>query len=435
LRVTTNSIEDCLIFVDESHYGSTKQAVLTKFLERNGVDWKNTQELEEKNIYIVSISATPLKELHSDLARCKNKVVLVPTPQYVGVSEFYHNDLINNASKNDFVLNTNGLSYPIIDYIREAYNRMDNQNGKKGVIIIRATRKKLPIIENDSFVRNNFKLVHLNAKKGRIDYKKVNDEIKIMFSSYNNEFEKPIIVLIQGAYRAGMTIEPKDKDLIYMVYDNSQEPTATLQGLMGRMCGYRTSIDKTLKTKFYVNLEQAVQYAEWVDNGMDIESTPAPLDWVEVSSTEESSFTKLSSKPVKVLKLSLNEEAFIEITEINKDTEKLNKLQTFVGKLINENFNYIGEIYLKESYSESVVKRYIDTDGVPSYRPQANKMFQLKENGRTQLDPTIDLGKRYVHLGLDHSQKKLTVLMGEIVLLARRMDNSRFIEEHKNTLL
>jgi hypothetical protein len=435
LRATTNSITNSLIFVDESHYGSTKQAVLTKFLERNGVDWKNTQELEEKNIYIVSISATPLKELHSDLAHCKNKVVLVPTPQYIGVSEFYHHDLINKASKSDFVLDSQTLSYPIINYIRDAYDRMEDKNGKKGVIIIRATRKKSPVIETDSFVKENFKLVHLNAKKGRIDYKKVNDEIKIMYSNYDNKPEKPIIVLIQGAYRAGMTIEPKDKDLTYMVYDNSQETTATLQGLMGRMCGYRTSIDDALKTKFYVNLEQAVQYAEWVDNGMDIESTPAPMEWVEVTSTEDSSFTKLSTKPVKVLKLTLNEEVFGKITEINQDSEKLNKLEKLIGKLINEPFNYIGEIYLKETYSPSVVKRYIDTDGVPSYRPQANKMFQQKENGRTQIDPNMDLGKRYVHLGLDYPQKRLTVLMGEIILLSRKMDNSRFIEEHKNTSL
>jgi hypothetical protein len=434
LRVTEHSLENCLIFVDESHYGSTKEAVLTKFLHKNGVNWKNTNELEEKNIYIVSISATPIKELHSDLARCKNRVVLLPTEKYVGVREFYQKDLINEASKDDFSVNQDNF-IPIIEYIQDAYERMKDQNGKKGVIIIRATKKKVKVIEDNQFVKDNFKLVHLNAKKGRIDYTRVNDEIKIMFSNYNQVPEKPIIVLIQGAYRAGMTIDPKDKDLIYMVYDNSQELTATLQGLLGRMCGYRNTSENAWVTKFYVNLNQAEQYSDWIDNGMKVEFTPAPMQWVQVENTEEVNYTKISTKAVQVIKLPLDDKTLDNIKSADFSEKRLFELETIVSKLINQPFNYIGETYLRDGYKESVVNRYIKTESVPTYRPSANKMFREKENGRTQLDPDLDLGKKYIHLGLDHGTKQLTVLMGEIILIGRKMDTSRFIEEHKNTLI
>jgi hypothetical protein len=137
------NLSNSLIFIDESHFGSGKTNVLTKFLEENGVDWKNTKALKDNNIYIVSVSATPFDEIISDIADCKTIVELRTNKKYVGVSEYLYNDCIINTSNKDL---------QVVEYIKESYDRI-KLNDNKGVLII---RKDSEDFKNIEFIRNNF---------------------------------------------------------------------------------------------------------------------------------------------------------------------------------------------------------------------------------------------------------------------------------------
>ena len=117
-------LDNSLIFIDESHYGSNEKNILTQFLVKHGVDWKNTEDLIKRNIYIVSVSATPFDELISDRIQSKKMVELDTDDEYVGVSNYLKNDVIFDADKDD--ITEDGA---IFDYIMDAHWRM--QDSKK----------------------------------------------------------------------------------------------------------------------------------------------------------------------------------------------------------------------------------------------------------------------------------------------------------------
>ena len=88
---------------------------------KHGVDWKNTNELIKRNIYIVSVSATPFDELVSDRIQSKKMVELDTDSTYVGVSNYLNKDVVFNADKDD--IQDDGA---IFDYIMDADWRMED---------------------------------------------------------------------------------------------------------------------------------------------------------------------------------------------------------------------------------------------------------------------------------------------------------------------
>ena len=266
------NIDNTLIFIDESHYGSNEKNILTKFLVKHGIDWKDTNELIKRNIYIVSISATPFDELVSDTVNCKKTIELNTDDNYVGVTEYLKNDLIFDTEKHD--ITEDGR---IFDLIMDAHHRMLD-NDEDGAIIIR-TRNTETIIENQ-YVQTHFDVFEMTSSGTKIEYAKFNHMLNAMYEnnvSYKRRKEalakfgveiespttKPLIVIIKGAFRAGITIDSRFKDMIYMVYDSSVKADTTAQALLGRMCGYRSSKDKITNTYFYINKNHANMYSQW----------------------------------------------------------------------------------------------------------------------------------------------------------------------------
>src|SRR5690606_9803101 len=180
---------------------------------------------------------TPFDEIVSDIADCKTIVELETNDLYIGVSEYLESGCIIGASKNDFKEDKKTNKIPIIQYIKEAHEKI-KENDNRGVLFIRTRDTK---IKNNQFIKDNFKTIELDAKRGGyIDYDLVYNDIQSMIDSISgSQTNKPIIFFVKGAYRSGITLNQEHKDYVYLVYDNSSKAEATAQGLLGRMCGYR----------------------------------------------------------------------------------------------------------------------------------------------------------------------------------------------------
>ena len=243
-------INNAVIFIDEAHYGSGDKNILSKFLYQQGIDWKDTNDLIKRNIYIVSVSATPFDEIVSDTKEVKSIVELKPSKEYVGVSEYLYNGLVMDAEKDD--IEEEGQ---IFDYINDAHQRMVD-NGEAGVIIIRT--RKFNIIEADPYITKDFDIYEMYSSGSNIEYETFNEMARDLIdkNEYNKKvskmkassavvgglpkmYVKPLIVLIKGAFRAGITLDARLKDYIYMIYDYSLKADTTAQALLGRLCGYR----------------------------------------------------------------------------------------------------------------------------------------------------------------------------------------------------
>ena len=332
-------------------------------MEFNNVNWRNDNNiLKKKKIHIVSVSATPFSEIDSDTALVKNITYLKTEYNYYGVSEFFGRSLIYPVKDSDFkplkkqnILFGTIENKNIVTYIKDAYNRIKDKNDYRGILIIRNKRNN-KIIENDSFIKDNFKIIHFYGQElNGLDFKKLIGDIKLMTApSPHEEDKKPLLILIKGAFKAGITIPQSYKDLIFMVYDGAKDIHARSQGLLGRMCGYRTNDNNINNTYFYVNEENAQMYAKWENNNFSRELTPGNNSWTIMDSVinKDCSDITLSYDLEKCIEFEITTEEFLDYEKEYKKTDTSNK--EFISKWLSqkrkidiyENVDYTGECYL-----------------------------------------------------------------------------------------
>lgn len=410
-------INNSVIFIDECHYGSNESNILTKFLVKNGIDWKNQNTLISRNIYIVSISATPFDEIISDTADCKRCIELKTDKEYVGVTDFVDNGLIHSGKFNDIVGS-------VTFHLADALEQMKKDN-VCGVCFVRT--RDFAGFENDDFVNYNFDIHEMYSNGTKIEYDKLNDRINqlVADNKHNKKYEgvtlpfllkqrkeiKPLLVLIKGAFRAGITLKAEHKDYIYMVYDYSLKSAATAQALLGRLCGYRHS-DAELKTHFYINQRQADMYSDWEQDFSNKNNVPCDkVQWVWTDGTFTGNDCEFSSKSCGNFEIELTDEEIISIYNISKNRKTGRKTMNrflkdfFLKKGIDAPYDYLHEYAIKgkNNYKESSQLRRFDSFSpdlmVYEFRPSKMKDF-MDETGRDFLTAD-DLGKRCVSVVLD----------------------------------
>jgi len=452
LRKNNIQLSNCLIFIDESHFGSNKTNVLTKFLEENGIDWKNNKILKEKQIYIVSVSATPFDEVVSDIVKCKAIVVLKTNDMYIGVTEYIENDCILPANRCDFKLDKETNKIPIIEYIIESHSKIINNNNK-GVLFIRTRDTK---IKNHSFIKDNFKVVELDTHKGSsIDYNLAYNDIQAMIdATYGSQTNKPIIFFVKGAFKAGITLNSSHKDYVFMVYDNCIKSETTAQGLLGRMCGYRKNKDDFKKTMFYINKQHAEDYSEWEKDFTDRSNVPSEKTWRWVDSDYNDTQTeiKIATKCNRNFTIQLSDEQIKRFVNasLNKDVKNKEFSKNELRLLLPSfNFDYFGESYIsgKNAFSQSVIEKWFTNfnidDYCNSYRPDS---YFKQTNNREELSIKDDLGKIICHLVLDtevliddndniyiQGNKRLLVYHGILCKKAKIKNNTNRVKTHFTT--
>ena len=332
-------LNNSLIFIDECHYGSKEKNILTKFLYKHKVNWRDESFLISRNIYMVSVSATPFSEIISDKGGYKKCIELKTNDGYIGVSQYIENGNIHCGEFKDAV---GEVTYALADALEDM-----EKNDEIGVCIVRT--RKFDEMKEDLFVSHNFDIFEMYAAGSKIEYDKlaaILDEIASA-NAFNKKFEgvsskfltaqkivrKPLLVLIKGAYRAGVTISPKHKDLIYMVYDYSKLSAATAQAMLGRMCGYRAN-GTELKTQFYVNDGMAEMYSNWEKDFSNRDNVPCDKtkqEWLDFDDMKNGEiYTSLASKTRGNFTIDLSDEEIEyldEETEEKKTSKLLSKLQ------------------------------------------------------------------------------------------------------------
>ena len=459
------NIDNTLIFIDESHYGSNEKNILTKFLVKHGIDWKDTNELIKRNIYIVSISATPFDELISDTVNCKKTIELNTDDNYVGVTEYLKNDLIFDTEKYD--ITEDGR---IFDLIMDAHHRMLD-NDEDGAIIIR-TRNTETIIENQ-YVQTHFDVFEMTSNGTKIEYAKFNHMLNVMYEnnvSYKRRKEalakfgvevespttKPLIVIIKGAFRAGITIDSRFKDMIYMVYDSSVKADTTAQALLGRMCGYRSSKDKITNTYFYINKNHANMYSQWEGDFQNKNLIPCDkcvFEWTDNGYKGDDVI--FGSRSCGNFALDLNDNDILDIFTKCKSKRNRNKIvEPIIAELLKKNnyhinYDYIGEVHTsgKNNYAKSSQEKRFDSFSTDSlvfqFRPEKIKKF-VEETNRDYITKD-DLGKKCISLVLDATinengkeitiggNKRLLVYYVEVGQKRRVFSRKNQYKAHKDT--
>ena len=416
-------INNSIIFIDEAHYGSNDKNILSKFLYKQGIDWKDTNELIKRNIYIVSVSATPFDEIVSDTKEVKNIIELKPTKSYVGVSEFLKKGLIIDAEKDDIEEDGN-----IFDYINDAHQRMYN-NGEAGIIIIRT--RKFNVIKSDPYIMKNFDIHEMYSSGSNIEYNVFNDIVKSIIdrNEYNKKiatmkkssavagpmpkmYVKPLIVLIKGAFRAGITLDSRLKDYIYMIYDYSAKADTTAQALLGRLCGYRSKKSNITNTYMYINKKFADMYSNWENDFQNRDIVPCSKTTFEwIPNDVKNPMAQIGTKSRGNIAIDLSDSEIREIYQYASQTKnrvgymKLALPIILKRHNIDLDYDYVGEAVLsgKNRYTKaSQIKRFesfSDDSLVYQFRPYKIKDFVLETNRDFLTDD--DLGKTAVFVVLD----------------------------------
>lgn len=417
------NIDNSLIFIDEAHYGSNEKNILSKFLYQHEIDWKDTNELIKRNIYIVSVSATPFDEIVSDTKTVKNIVELKPSKEYVGVSEFIKKGQVIDADKDD--IEEDGA---IFDYISDAYQRMKDDN-VAGVIIIRT--RKFEVIKSDPFVTSRFDIHEMYSSGSNIEYDVFNEMARELIdkNEYNKKIDKltpssaiigglpktpvkPLLVLIKGAFRAGITLDTRLKDYVYMIYDYSLKADTTAQALLGRLCGYRDRKAIVNNTYIYVNKKFADMYSVWENdfqNRTVVPCSKTTFEWIP--NNVKNPMAKIGTKPRGNIAIKLNDNEIREIYQYGKQVKnRVGYMKQALPAILKKHkvkldYDYVGEAVIggKNNYTRaSQIKRFesfTDDSLVYQFRPYKIKEF-IADTNRDYLTDD-DLGKSAVFVVLD----------------------------------
>lgn len=250
------SLKNTLIFIDESHYG-TKQYKnqLSTFLYNNGVNYmKNDNSMVKNNAYILSVSATPDKEIANDDGYTKAIVELKVGEEYKGFEEFDKNGQVETVNKNIFTDENTCYNFfinQVLPYLDECKNK-----GKKKYVIMRYVKKKFNV---EQLLGEKFQILYLD-QQGRqsINYDSMTSKISEV-CTYNTT-DKYLLILIKNAFRQGDRIKDVYKCMggcVIDYCDAKDNVEATIQGLLGRFSGYYKDEHKDgwVDVKFFISQE------------------------------------------------------------------------------------------------------------------------------------------------------------------------------------
>ena len=241
--------ERTLIIHDESHMAQSKNNIPYKrFYKENGLSGAllgDFRVLAEKDIYILGISATPFSEIVSnkkvemDTWTTEERGIIIQEGNELGVKRFHF-----MTPGTDYIGVTDLLRCGAIQFTADPISADGCE--RIGAILREGKAKydKKYIVIRTHCAGKDADVMQTLASSNGYDYRSVFGHAKnAQGTKIGLEFmeEAPFrgcVIHICGRFRMGQVVP---KQHIAMVYEQSKKPNADtiLQGLVGRMCGYR----------------------------------------------------------------------------------------------------------------------------------------------------------------------------------------------------
>jgi hypothetical protein len=226
------NITNALIIVDESHLVLTKSQKLHEFLGRHGItmDGRPTV-LEEKNAYVLSVDATPYSEeaalYHKETPYAKHVEMLVPGDGYVGLNDYSVVDLIDSTF--DLTTVDGGARFTtLLSEHPNKYALMRLSTGKKADVVETEVRRICAAI--------GARVLCFTADKTEVDISRPTEATGL--PCLEDAPTVTTVVLLCGRLRAGKVVPKQHIAFVWEGAKNSKTD-ALVQGLAGRMCGYK----------------------------------------------------------------------------------------------------------------------------------------------------------------------------------------------------
>lgn len=424
-----------LFIIDESHYATQKKTnIVNKFLKMMGVNFMKCDEtMNATNSYILSVSATPWKELANDIYHRKPVVCLQVTDDYKGFKDFDENGQIE-LLEDKTILKDRGechrfFSEEVYDYLVE----LKRKTNRKHYCIVRSVGNGNIEIDRDC-TGNKYHIIYVVQKGNQpINYKEMYDKIESICINETEEKNKFLLIVIKGAFRMGNVIEPKSKDYCGVCFDYSDSKDnveTTEQSLLGRFSGYinERMKDAWKNTKFYISKK----HYEMIKNRYE----------EEMNYKRMTPYTKKISKDVygqgyetfkgyrpNIDLLKKNKPIFFEITSFFNENPKWYELLSKKPTQVNDyTYERNGKIEIKNGVLDDIVTEiinffpeipnkyitgYVDENGKKTFNGGNRRVPTFNDNLR--LIDAIDNGKRNGQLNNPDNYgcivKKATIIM------------------------
>ena len=225
----TMDITNSLVVVEESHLDQTQGQEMDCFLKKHGLTMDgNPSTLTAKNAYIISVDATPYSELaaltHKETPFAKHVETLVPGAGYFGLADYKYAGLMHET----FDISTNmgkfaELFTPHLASPKWAVIRLIASKGQNQEKAIKAIARA-----------HGFNVLYNTTEPG---------EPQVEIRALKHAPLVNTIVIIRGRLRAGKVVPKKHISFVWEGAKSSKTDSL-VQGLPGRMCGYKFGASK-----------------------------------------------------------------------------------------------------------------------------------------------------------------------------------------------
>ena len=248
LKKYSGPTREVLWIWEESHYAQTIGQCPDKFLRNIGISADGDfTDLEEKDNYVVSVSATPFSELSDAHHHVQSKAVsyMRPGAGYTSVKDIRDSGRIRHFESVAIGL-TDALSLPRTSP-KYAIVRITNKNEETVKAIVKANGWKCAVFDS------------VSTGQEKLEGERV-------WNGMKNAPEVNTAILLRGKCRMGKNVEKKHV-LFVMETAKTSKTDTVLQGLLGRACGYSEGSERIVVFlhKKIVSSEEIDRYITMVD--------------------------------------------------------------------------------------------------------------------------------------------------------------------------
>jgi hypothetical protein len=268
---------DLFIMIDEVQYACMPNQSLYKTFEKCG--WISIKNMEEKNIKILVVSATP-DGIRSDLGSWSKGVVtefMTPIDTYVSIEKLYREGRVK-PYKDLYDENE--------DYAKENINELLIEISKiedPKYHILRTKNSKA-----HEYIMNKIKIQNTHEKF--VPGLEIKSEMNVnMDKLFDSKPTNHTIVCIKEKLRCAKTLPKDHLGIVYERHTNTVNDSAIIQGLAGRMTGYHNNKDSVIFTNTATIEKYVCMSRAWMRGETDEDEEEDRLPWMSNSTKKSGS--------------------------------------------------------------------------------------------------------------------------------------------------